>query len=103
MGSLVKVARVGEIPPGSATVVDALGEPVAIFNVKGRFYAIHNTCVHAGGPLGEGCVNEAECTVECPWHGWTYKLESGKTTFDPDRKVKTYRVKVQDDDVFLEL
>lgn len=102
MPELVKVASVSDIPPGSAKTVEFMGEPVAVFNIKGAFYAIHNTCLHQGGPLGEGFVNDSDMTVECPWHGWAYKLESGQTTFDPGKKVKTYNVKVQGSDVFIE-
>ncbi len=103
MPELVKVASVKDIAPGTSKIVDLKGEPVAIFNVKGNFYAVHNTCLHQGGPVGEGFVNDADMTVECPWHGWTYKLESGQTTFDPGKKLKTYKVKVAGSDVFIEL
>lgn len=102
MAEFVKVASVKDIQPGTAKTVDLKGEPVAIFNIKGTFYAIHNTCLHQGGPLGEGFVNDSEATVECPWHGWTYKLQSGETTLDPSKKARTYKVKVQDSDIFLE-
>ncbi|MBI2144731.1 Rieske 2Fe-2S domain-containing protein [Candidatus Woesearchaeota archaeon] len=103
MGEFVKVASVKDIAPGSSRIVELKGEPIAIFNVKGSFYAIHNTCLHQGGPLGEGFVDDNGLTVECPWHGWTYKLQTGQTTFDPGKKVKIYKVKVQGSDVFLEI
>lgn len=103
MGELVKVASITDIPAGTAKIIEAKGEPIAVFNVKGKFFAIHNTCLHRGGPLGEGFVNDSELTVECPWHGWVYSLESGETTFSPGAKVKTYPVKVQGSDVFVEV
>ena len=31
-----------------------MAQTVAISNVDGKFYAINNTCLHRGGPLGEG-------------------------------------------------
>lgn len=103
MAELVKVAAVGDIPPGSARTVDVKGEPVAVFNVKGKFYAIHNTCLHAGGPLGDGVVDDGGLTVECPWHGWVYSLETGETEFRPGAKVRTYKVNVQGSDLFIEI
>ena len=103
MGELVRVASVSDIPSGTAKIVEVVGEHIAVFNVNGKFYAMNNTCLHRGGPLGEGFVNGSELTVECPWHGWTYSLETGETSFDQNQKVKTYTVKVQDSDVFLEL
>lgn len=103
MAELVKVAAVSEIAPGSSKIVEVGGELVAVFNIKGTFYAVHNTCLHRGGPLGEGFVNDEEKTVECPWHGWVYSLESGETTFDPGQKVRTYKAVVKGGDVFIEL
>lgn len=103
MGEQIRVAAASDIPSGTAMIVEVKGEPVAVFNVNGRFYAVHNTCLHKGGPLGEGFVNDSELTVECPWHGWVYSLETGETTFSPGAKVKTYPVKVQGSDVFLDL
>ena len=103
MAELVKVASINEIPPGTSRIFLVKGEPIAVFNVKGTFYALHNTCLHRGGPLGEGFVNDSDMTVECPWHGWVYSLESGETTFDPGKRIKTYPVKLQGSDIFLEL
>ena len=103
MGELVKVASVSDIPIGTAKIVEAKGEPIAVFNVNGKFYALHNTCLHRGGPLGEGFVNDSELTVECPWHGWIYHMESGENTADSSKKLRTYAVKVQGNDVFLDL
>jgi nitrite reductase/ring-hydroxylating ferredoxin subunit/multimeric flavodoxin WrbA len=42
----------------------------------GRFGAIHNTCNHAGGPLGEGAL-EGEFVV-CPWHHYKFHRCTGK-------------------------
>lgn len=102
MAELIKVATIQDIPPGTAKVIKVKDEPVAVFNVNGKFYAVHNTCLHAGGPLGEGFVNDSDLTVECPWHGWTYRLESGENVVDPSRKVRTYPITVKGEDVFLE-
>ena len=103
MGEFLKIASVNDIPLGTAKIFQIKGEPVAVFNVKGTFYALHNTCLHRGGPIGEGFVDDAELTVECPWHGWTYHMESGENTADSSKKLRTYTVKVQGNDVFLEL
>lgn len=103
MGELIRVAAASDIPPGTAKIVQAKGEPVAIFNANGKFYALHNTCIHKGGPLGEGFVDEAACTVECPWHGWAYKLETGEKVDDASKKVRTYKVVKKGSDVFVEV
>ncbi len=103
MGELVKVATVKEILPGKSKVIDVKGKEVAIFNARGTFFAVDNSCLHMGGPLAEGSFDEESASVECPWHGWVYSLQSGETAFDPGKKMKTYKVKIQGLDIFLEV
>jgi nitrite reductase/ring-hydroxylating ferredoxin subunit/uncharacterized membrane protein len=40
-----------------------------------RILALHDVCSHAGGPLSEGVLVDG--SIECPWHGSRYRLESG--------------------------
>ena len=54
MGALIKVADTAELKPGECKVVEAAGKVLALFNVGGTFYVLDNTCLHRGGPLGEG-------------------------------------------------
>lgn len=101
MGKLIKVAQVSDLSPGQGKVVQADGQEIALFNANGTFYAIHNTCLHRGGPLGEG---ELEGTVvTCPWHGWQYDVTSGVNVRDSAVKVASFDVQVQGSDVLVEL
>lgn len=96
----VKVASVNDIDEGTGKTVMANGQAVALFKVKGNFYAIHNTCVHRGGPLGEGFLEDN--VVTCPWHGWRYDVTSGKCLTLP-MNVKSFAVKVEGDDVLVDV
>ncbi len=101
MGSFVKAAKKQDIEEGRGIVADVNGTPVAIFNLGGSFYAIHNTCLHRGGPLGEG---ECEGTVvTCPWHGWQYDVTTGCAPDNPNVKVAKFNVKLEGDEVFVEI
>ena len=42
----VKVAKVGDVAEGDLKKVDVAGEPVALFNVEGKFYATNNIFTH---------------------------------------------------------
>ena len=97
MGQFVKVASKADIPAGTGKVVEAGGKTLAVFNCDGAFYAIDNTCLHRGGPLGQG-VLEGEC-VTCPWHGWQYNVTTGEAVFNEQIKVQTYEVQVEGDDI----
>ena len=52
MAEFVKAIAAADLAPGQGTEVSVAGRAVAIFNVGGTFYAISNTCLHRGGPLG---------------------------------------------------
>ena len=101
MGKLVAVAKISEVQPGKGLPVMAENEEIALFNIGGKFCAINNVCLHQGGPLGEGEVNDH--FVTCPYHGWEYDILTGEVTFNPNSKVKTYPVKVEGDDVKVEI
>ena len=101
MGNLVKVAQTADLSPGEAKTVEAHGTPIALFNVGGTFHAIHNTCLHRGGPLGEGFLEGQ--VVTCPWHGWKYDCTTGVAKMNPAAKVQVFPVKVQGSDVLVEL
>ncbi len=97
MENFVRVASVLDLQPGHGKVVEAEGRPIALFNAGGTFYAIDNTCLHRGGPLGEGTLEGT--IVTCPWHAWTYDITTGVNHINPNICVKTYPVKVEGSDV----
>jgi nitrite reductase/ring-hydroxylating ferredoxin subunit len=100
VASFVKVARRDEIPDGGGKTVEIGKRKIALFNSGGNFYAIDNTCLHRGGPLGEGDVFGT--TVVCPWHGWEYDFTNGQNVDDPSVKLACFAVRVEGDDVLVE-
>ena len=50
----LRTARKDEIPAGHVREFAVEGKSIALANVDGTFYAINNTCLHRGGPLGSG-------------------------------------------------
>ena len=101
MGTLAKVAEKKDLPAGKAIAVDVHGKQIAIFNVNGQYYAIDDTCTHAGGTLSEG---EVEGTVvTCPWHGATFNITNGAVLSDPAPEgVKSYKVHIEGEDIKIE-
>jgi nitrite reductase (NADH) small subunit/3-phenylpropionate/trans-cinnamate dioxygenase ferredoxin subunit len=93
MNDFVRVAFTDEIPPGTGRTVEVDGIWIAVFNVEGTFYAIDNSCPHAGGPLGEGKL--CESVVECPWHGWKFSVISGERVGNPNFQVACCEVRIQ--------
>src|SRR5262249_25735711 len=93
MADFVKGAGGGDVPPGTGQWVQGGGRPIAPFSGAGAFHAIDTTCLHRGGPLGEG---ELEGTVvTCPWHGWQYDVTTGANLDDDTTRVERYEVKLE--------
>ncbi len=99
MAEFVKVINKSDLPPGEGRVVEVNGRTIALFNVGGEFFALDNTCVHRGGPLGEGYVDQNNMTVQCPWHGWVYSLTNGVSPVNASAKVQKFDVQVEGDEV----
>ncbi len=102
MARLVKIADANQLPPGKATAAEIDGTRIAVFNVGGMFYALEDTCPHAGGPLSEGLVDGGK--VVCPWHDAAFDLKTGDVLAPPAFEgVKSYRVVVEGNEVKIEL
>jgi nitrite reductase (NADH) small subunit len=96
-----RVASMGEIPAGSIREVQVGGQAIALANVAGTVYAISGTCLHRGGPLGEGQLEGK--VVTCPWHGWQFDVTTGKAVQNPNAGVGCYAVEVRGEEVFVSL
>ena len=101
MEEYVTVGKTDDVVSGSGIVAEVNGKSVAVFNVDGSFYAIDNTCVHRGGPLGEGDL-EGE-VVACPWHGWEYNVKTGACINNASACVKSYPVLVEGSELKIKL
>jgi len=100
MSKFVKMASLAELPVGGpAREVEFEGRVYALFNVDGKICAIDGICPHQGGPLADGPLEG--CMVACPWHGWEFDVQTGKTPLGPKIKIDVFEVKVEGDDVMV--
>jgi nitrite reductase/ring-hydroxylating ferredoxin subunit len=93
------VARVEEIPDGERKIVQVDGISIGVFHHKGEWYALRNYCLHRGGPVATGCLEDDVLT--CPWHGFKYNVTTGQMLVDPNAKLEMYRVNVHDGQVYI--
>ena len=96
-----KIAKISDIPEGQGKTFTVEGQEVAVFNKGGQFFAIDNTCLHKAGPLGEGSLEDE--TVTCPLHGWQYNITTGECLMNPEAKLNTFTVTVENNEVCLEI
>jgi nitrite reductase (NADH) small subunit len=105
------VATVEELRAAKRLVVDLGGRSIVVLSVGDRFYAVRDRCPHRGAALCEGTVNGTfvasspqeyrygmdESVVRCPWHGWEFDLDTGRSLLEPDAvRVRVFRTSVQD-------
>jgi 3-phenylpropionate/trans-cinnamate dioxygenase ferredoxin component len=102
VSEFVKVARIGDIPPGTAKLVEVEDVRIALFNLDGELYAIEDVCTHDGGPLVEGTIVDG-CQVQCPRHGARFDIRTGAAMrFPAFEATNTYAVRVEGEDVLVE-
>ncbi|HMD44439.1 MAG TPA: Rieske (2Fe-2S) protein [Candidatus Acidoferrum sp.] len=97
----VRAAKIGELPAGTVREFQIEGKALALANVAGKIYAINNTCLHRGGPLGQGTLEGKVLT--CPWHGWQFDVTSGKVLENPQAGVDCYATELRGQDIFVDL
>jgi nitrite reductase/ring-hydroxylating ferredoxin subunit len=96
-----EVAKKADIDEGEAMQVRVAGEPVAIYNVGGTFYAAHDVCTHALAHLSDGYI-DGEC-VECPLHGGVFHIPTGKAMSGPVQKpIRIYPIRIEGESVMVE-
>jgi nitrite reductase (NADH) small subunit len=99
--AFIKVGSLSQLPPDSVMEVMLSGEPYAICNVGGTVRALSGVCIHRGGPLGQGQIHEGR--VVCPYHLWEFDCTTGEYDYDPAQRVPTYDVKVENDEIFIQV
>ncbi len=101
MSRYYRVASVKDLPTNSVLTVEVEGRRIALFNVDEEIHAVDNTCRVCGTVLGDAIVTETG--VACPHHGWTLDLSQGSCPVSPEHKISIYPVKVDGDEIFVEL
>lgn len=101
MSHFVKIGHVIDFPEGKGRIVIAARKPVAVFKVNGEIYAVNNICPHMGGPIGGGELKET--IVSCPYHAMRFDVRTGSSTDAFGHSLQTYSVKVEDNEVWLDV
>jgi len=92
------------------------GSEILIARIAGKYYATQNKCPHFGGDLSKG--NLEGTTVTCPRHGSKFNLTDGSVvrwlkgtglissigkTLKSPQKLTTYNVKIQGQEIMVEI
>jgi nitrite reductase (NADH) small subunit len=93
----VRAIAAADLATGACMEIAIEGKALALFNVEGRFYATGNSCLHRGGPLGQGMMDGQ--VVMCPWHAWSWDVTTGENTANGTLKMPIYEVRLEDGQV----
>ncbi|MEM0381658.1 MAG: Rieske 2Fe-2S domain-containing protein [Nitrososphaerota archaeon] len=104
---LVRVCSLREVPEDGVVRVDLRGREVLVARVGGNVYVTDVWCTHEEGDLSLG-VLEGDI-IMCPLHGARFRLTDGSVVEGPEGeppdsipRLKTYNVKIQGEDIYLE-
>jgi len=101
VAKFVKVMDSENLPIGKSAIIRIGEKEIALFNYKGKYYAVDNKCPHKGAPLGEGRIEE--CIVICPNHEWRFKLETGGSLQNPELRTNVYPVRTKGNFLYIGL
>jgi 3-phenylpropionate/trans-cinnamate dioxygenase ferredoxin subunit len=105
-----------EVRRDGCRTIDVNGRQVLVVWSGEAFYAVFDRCPHMPASLSQGTISGTftpsapqqldygrhERVIRCPWHGWEFDLETGRSLLEPQRTgLKTYPVTVEDGVVVL--
>jgi nitrite reductase (NADH) large subunit len=104
----VQVGHADDFPIDGGATVKYGKSQIAVFNFAGRgeWYASQNMCPHKKAfVLSRGIIGNAgeEPKIACPLHKKTFSLQSGESLQGEEYRIKTFRVKVENGKVYVEL
>ena len=115
------VGKRADIEDSRRVVVHVAGRSIGVVSSNGELFALRNICPHQQGPLCEGAIFPAhkasvsedgsvteyldhdEPVISCPWHGWEFDLRTAACLADPTRRVATYPVTIEGDEIVIEV
>ena len=96
--------NIAELPFSKDGLAEATvnGRLICLTFFKEKLYACAGKCPHAGGHLAAGYV-DATGNIVCPEHCYKFNLENGRNISGEGYYLKTYKTKVSDEGVFIDM
>jgi nitrite reductase (NADH) small subunit len=102
MPDFIKLTTESQLPAeGEAKEFTCGDKVICVANVNGTISAMDNVCLHRGGPLGQGVIEDNK--LVCPWHGWQWDSKTGEAVHNPGARVAVYPIKLENGDVMIEI
>lgn len=116
MGTFVPIAKTAELTNGTMKEMEVQGRELLLAMVGGKYYAANGRCLHLGGRLARGKLEDT--VVTCPLHGSQFDLSDGHVVrwlkgsgalssmtkaLKGTKQLGTYKVKVDGDSILVEI
>ena len=92
-----RVCGEADLEPGTGAVFTVDGRSVLVVRAADGYYALNNTCPHAGAPIGASWFDGE--TVTCRNHMMRFDVRTGVCPDAPSWSAQTYPVRIQDGSV----
>jgi nitrite reductase (NADH) small subunit len=116
--SLHLVAQLDQLEDATPKVFTVAGRSIGLIKSNGKVHAVRNVCPHRGAPVCSGTFKGTmlpsdpgtfvfgldDRILQCPWHGWEFDLNTGRTLCDHgNKKLVLYPVTVKEGAVYVDL
>lgn len=102
LGNWVKACSKDQVKNGELFGFDHKDKRILLANLNGKIYATDLICTHAEADLSTGFLSEEG--VRCPLHLSVFNLEDGVPQNPPALdSLKTYNVRLEENEVFVEV
>ena len=114
MANFTEVGKTKDYKDGDKKKIAVEGNEIMLAKADGKYYAVSNRCPHLNASLSKG--NFEGTVITCPSHGTQFDVTTGKVVrwlkgigswsivsdeFKEKNALKTYKVKVEGDTIFI--
>ena len=96
------VCKTDHLNTGQMKKISVDGKDIVVVNIDGDYFAINDTCTHAGASLSEGRIENS--TIICDSHGAQFDCKNGKLIKFPAKidDLEVYKIVVEEDNILVE-
>ena len=102
LANWIKACTTDNVGKGQLFSFDYDNKKLLLANLEGKIFATDRICTHAEADLSTGILNEEG--IRCPLHLSVFNLETGQPQNPPaERPLKTYNVKIEKNEIYVEV
>lgn len=95
----IKICKLSEIPNKEGRLFEIKRKKIAIFRINEEIYALDG--IFENTNIAEGKLTGYKLTI--PYENIKIDIRIGKFILAPENKIKTYKTKIKDNTIYLDL